>query len=443
MQGALAGISIRSGETGEIIYQHDANTRLRPASNLKLFTAAAALETLGEAYVFETEVYTKGSQAGHALIGNMYVKGKGDPTLLENDFAAFALKMKERGIRTIRGHLIGDDSWYDAKPYSKDLIWEDEQEYYGAPISALTASPDRDFNAGAVIVKISAGKRIGNRAEITIQPKIGFMKVVNRTRTVAKEEKEEIKVKRAHGSDVITVTGKMPIQGKPLKKSISVTSPTDYVLSLFEQVLNREGINVQGETMHGKVPKQAKKIFTHESMPLSGLLVPFMKLSNNVHAEILLKEMGKVEYGQGTWKEGLKAARKHLESMGVEMESVTMRDGSGISQVNMVSANEVTQLLFRASFKDWFPVFKNSLPIAGMEDRMMGGTLRHRMKHTAASGNVAAKTGTLTGVSALSGYVKDRNGETFIFSILLNNFAEKTEVTAIQDEITLLLAEHE
>ena len=443
LDGALMGISIRSAEKGEVIYERGSQTRLRPASNLKLLTAAAALETLGEDHVFQTELYIKGVQVGHVLQGNVYLKGKGDPTLLEKDFDELAASLKQRQVKFVHGDLIGDDSWYDDVRYSQDLVWGDEQEYYGAAVSALTASPNEDYDTGTIIVELAPGEKAGKRATVKLEPETDYVKVINKTKTVSADANNKIEIERSHGTQVITVTGTIPEDAGVTKEWVSVEDPTEYALSLFEKSMKKYGIKVLGKRKKGKTPVGADMIATHQSMPLSQLLIPFMKLSNNSHAEVLVKEMGKEADGEGSWKDGLKVARNQLKSMGLDMQTIMMRDGSGISQVNMIPANEITKLLYAVQEKTWFPAYLNALPIAGNENRMVGGTLRKRMKGTLAAGNVRAKTGTISGTSSLSGYVTTKRGEKIIFSIILNNFVAEKGITAIQDKIAVMLAEQE
>ncbi|MDZ5473877.1 D-alanyl-D-alanine carboxypeptidase/D-alanyl-D-alanine-endopeptidase [Bacillus sp. 31A1R] len=439
LNGALIGISVRNATTGELVYNHFGNVRLRPASNLKLFTAAAALSALGEDYTFKTEILTDGVIKRKKLKGNLYLKGKGDPTLMISDLNRLAKELSELGIKTIRGNLIADDSWYDSVRYSIDLPWSDETTYYGAQISALNVSPDDDYDTGTVQLEIVPGKTVGEKATISLHPKTHYVTLINQTNTVDSSGKKDLSIKREHGSNKVIIQGSIPIESKSTKEWIAVWEPTKYVLTLFEQSLKKYGIKVQGKTIQGVAPEDTKVILRHESMPLSELLIPFMKLSNNSHGEVLVKEMGKVKKGEGSWEKGLEVLDEELKKLGMNPDTMVLRDGSGISHVNLVPANEVSFLLHQVQKKFWFPLYLNSLPVTGSKEKMSGGTLRYRMESASFKGRVHAKTGSLSTVSSLSGYLRTNSGEDLIFSIIINNLATDANGKLIEDQICTII----
>ncbi|MEC1721701.1 D-alanyl-D-alanine carboxypeptidase/D-alanyl-D-alanine endopeptidase [Schinkia azotoformans] len=438
LKGGLVGISIRSANTGEIIFEHNGDTRMRPASNMKNLTAATALSALGEGYRFKTEVRTKGKRDGSTLKGNLYLKGYGDPTLLIEDLTQLAKKVASSGITVIDGDLIADDSWYDDVRLPPDLVWSDEYAYYGSQVSALTISPNKEYDSGTIQVKVTPGKRIGESAQILLSPKTNYVKVINQTMTIAPDGKTELSIDREHGTNMIIVKGFIPIGAKTKKEWIAVWEPTHFVLDLFQQELKKQGIKLMGDYRVGETPHDADVLTSHQSIPLSELLVPFMKLSNNGHAEVLVKEMGKVKKGEGSWEKGVEVLYEELPNLGVNPKNLVIRDGSGISHVNLVPANEISMLLFHTQQQKWFPAFLDSLPVAGISDKMVGGTLRKRMQTL----NVKAKTGTITTVSSLSGYVETKKGETLIFSILINNLLEDDNGKVIEDKIVEIIANY-
>lgn len=440
LKGASIGISVRNASNGKIIYKHNGDTRLRPASSMKLVTGAAALQLLGENYRFKTEIYTDGKQKGSTLKGNIYIRGKGDPTLGEKDLDNIALALKKKGIKKIKGNLVADDTWYDQIRLSLDMPWSDEQEYYGAQISGLTFSPNADYDAGTLILQVKSGNKVGKAASVTMNPKTDYVKISNKTKVGKVNSRNTIKIHRKHGSNGITVTGNVPLNSSATKTWISVWEPTRYTLDLFKRSLEKQGIKITGNYTAGKIPAKPTKLATDYSPKLGTILVPYMKLSNNTVSEVLVKEMGRVKGKVGSWDKGLSIIEGQFANLGIGNDAILMRDGSGLSHVSMISANALTNLLYKAQTKPWYKTYKNALPVAGNSDRSVGGTLRNRMKGTAAQGKVIAKTGTISTVSSLTGYVKGKQGNKYVFSIIINNAKKENQLKKIEDQLAVILA---
>ena len=447
LDGTVTGVSVRKAETGEAVFSQMGDTRLHPASNMKLLTSAAALETLGEDYQFTTEVLTDGKVKGKVLQGDLYLKGKGDPTLMKEDLDQLALGLKDQGISKVKGNLIGDDRWYDDIRLSMDLNWNDEPFYTGAQVSALTLSPDDDYDSGTVIVEVMPNNKQGKKAEkakVKLTPETDYVDIINKTEMVPENEKKDISIEREHGTNNIVIEGKMPHKGASSKSWVAVWEPTEYALDVFKKSLEENGVQLIGDAKvkTGKTAKDATLITAKKSMPLKDLLIPFMKLSNNGHGETLTKEMGKVVNDKGTWDDGLKVINNTLDGLDVNTDTILLRDGSGMSHKTVIPTEELTHMLYAIQEKSWFNTFEKSLPVAGVDDRLIGGTLRDRMKDKETKGNVKAKTGSLTGVSSLSGYVTSKDGEKLIFSIMINNYLGSS-VTSIEDKIAAVLAKHD
>ncbi|TXL63360.1 D-alanyl-D-alanine carboxypeptidase/D-alanyl-D-alanine-endopeptidase [Cerasibacillus terrae] len=444
LEGVSIGVSVQKAQDAEKIYNYHGNHHLHPASNMKLLTGAAALDVLGPDYQFPTELVTDGKLKGSVLQGDLFLISKGNPTLLKKDLDQFAKKLKEKGIQKINGNLIGDDSWYDNIRYSQDLNWSDEYNYTGAPVSALTLSPDEDYDTSSVIVEVFPGEKQDAPPTVKLTPETSIMKITNKAKTVEANTNHSITVERQHGENHLLIEGEIPLQAKQTKVWRSVEDPTIYTLDIFKQSLEEHGIQIIGKSkiQRGKAPKKTTLLTSKQSIPLKEIMIPFMKLSNNGIGEMLVKEMGQVAHGEGSWEKGLEVMEEKAVEFGMDEDHILLRDGSGMSHKNIVTADSLTQLLYEVQDETWFPIFENAQPIAGEPERMVGGSLRFRMTEEPVKGNVKAKTGSLTGVNTLSGYVTSRDGEKMIFSILFNNQIGST-LTDIQDEIVTILAEHE
>lgn len=441
LAGADVGLVVKDAATGATLYDHHGSDLVLPASNLKLFTSAAAMNVLGPGYTFSTTVAADGARTGSTLNGNLYLKGTGDPTMLAADYDALAAKVAAAGITHIGGQLVADDTWFDNQRLATGWEVDDEPYYYDAQVSALTISPDTDYDPGSVNVTVSPGAA-GQPAKISVTPPNHYLSIVNTATTGATGSATTDEVDRDEGDNVIRITGSIAADAAPDVETMSVWDPTAFVASLFRADLAAHGVSVAGPTGYRATPAKASTIASRTSIPLSQLLTPFLKLSNNLHAETLVKAAGRKVSGQGSWPAGLAALEGNFGTFGVNAQQLAMADGSGLSRQDYVSTDQISALLVAAQQQPWFSTWYNALPVAGVSDRMVGGTLRSRMAGTPAANNMHAKTGSMTGVSALSGYVTAANGEKLVFAMVENNFLPDS-VTSIEDAVGVRLAEYD
>lgn len=432
LKGTLVGIRVISGKTGEILIDHMGELRMRPASNMKLFTAAAALSVLGAEYTFTTTILTDGTIENGVLYGNIYIKGKGDPSLLPQDIEKLVKQLTKQKITYIDGDIIADDTWYDDIRLSQDMIWSDEVCYYGSQVSALTTSPNADYDTGTIILSIKPSNRPGEEPIITIYPETDYVKIENKVQTVAHQVDEDaLVIERIREGNTIIIKGEISVQSKIQKEWIAISDPTFYTLTLFEEALEKENINWSGKLRKETTPNNATILYEKKSPKLKKLLIPFMKLSNNGLGELFVKEMGKIIYNEGSWEKGLKVLKTEISKLGVCLDHCVIRDGSGISHVTAIPPREICNLLYHVQKKQWYAIFLQALPIAGEKDRMVGGTMKDRSFHY----SVQAKTGILHTVSTLSGYLNLENKGQVIFSIMLNHLMDEEDGPDLEGEL--------
>jgi len=428
-------VTVRDEVSGETLYGRNAGLRMIPASNNKALTSAAAMDVLGADFRFATNVSADGTQQGNVLRGNLYLKGTGDPTILAKDYDDLAAKVAASGVTKVTGNLVADDTAFDSVRLGTEWGWDDQPYYYMPQISALTVASDTDYNPGTVIVEVRPGAA-GQPAQLKVIPDTRYVKLVNRVTTGTATD---ISVVREHGTNNIVVSGSIAT-GATFQDYSTVWEPTGLAAAVFRDALKRHGVRVEGRTTIRPTPAGTRPIADRQSMPLSQLLIPFLKLSNNGHSEALTKAMGRRVFGQGTWDAGIRATAQSLTRLGLDVGAIYRVDGSGLSRQDLVSPNQITNLFRGAAAQPWFTTWYDALPIAGVPDRLVGGTLRNRMRNTPAANNVRGKTGSLTGVSILSGYVTDADGDRLVFSIMLNN--QLSFVKDIEDAIAITLASY-
>ncbi|MBM2614374.1 D-alanyl-D-alanine carboxypeptidase/D-alanyl-D-alanine-endopeptidase [Actinoplanes sp. LDG1-06] len=438
LAGSQVGITVADARTGATLLDRGGDRRLLPASNTKLFTSAAALAILGPGHRFATEAEASGVRRNSSLTGDLYLRGDGDPALTPPDLDSLACDVAATGLREVTGNLVADDTAFDTQRLGLEWAWDDETSSSAAPISALTLSPDDNYLSGTVNVKVTPAAAEGRPARVSINPPSRQLTVINHT--VTTRDAPGIAVTRGHGTDTLTVTGRVVRATPPVTEPVTVRDPTALVADTFRAALRRHGVRLKGKIVAGQeTPPDAVTLARHQGRPLRELMAPLLKRSNNAMAELLVKAIGRHAAGSGSWPAGTNAVAAYLARLGVDTTTMRQVDGSGLSRRNLVPPAAFARFLVAVRAEPWFPLWHSALPVAGAPDPMIGGTLRNRMRDTPAAGVVHAKTGTLTGASALSGYVTGSDHRTLVFSAIVNNQLSPS-VTPVLDRIAVALA---
>jgi serine-type D-Ala-D-Ala carboxypeptidase/endopeptidase (penicillin-binding protein 4) len=430
LAGARVGMLVKSLDTGEVIFSRSPDDLLNPASNVKLFTAAAALGRLGPEYRFETEFLTAPGANGARTL---YVRGKGDPTFVAERLWAVAGELAGLGLTKV-ADVVVDDSFFDGVREGPGFDQEEGDRAYLAPAGAVSL----DFNT--VAVRISPGAKVGAPALVRTEPPGDFVEVENRAVTADPRAKRRVKVSSRPGSNGhqrVVVTGQVPAGGRSQVLWRRVDDPPLHFGSTLRRLLEQRGVKMAGQVRRGPVPDGAALLLVSESEPLSLVVRRLQKHSNNFVAEQILKTLGAEARGApGSWPKGVAAVEDFLAAAGIPRGSYLMRNGSGLNDANRFSARQTVKLLEEMWRR--FPLaseFVSALPVAGRD-----GTIRWRMEGTAAAGRLRAKTGTLQGVTSLCGYVESAGGERLAFAVLVNDHNGRVQTVRAVDELGALLA---
>jgi serine-type D-Ala-D-Ala carboxypeptidase/endopeptidase (penicillin-binding protein 4) len=440
------GIRVVDLRTGEELYTRNAQQFFLPASNMKLFTSALALTRLGADYRFVTRLIEEPS-------GDVVLVGSGDPSLSGRVYPYrkdarpgpplqaiedLADQAVAHGLHRVNGDVVGDDRLYPWAPYPPNWTQDDIQHDYGAPVSALSV------NDNTIAISIAPGARAGDLARLSLSPPLEYFAIDNRIATVAAGRPAVVHLSRVPGTRQLLLSGKIPVRGAVIGERMPVDDPALYAACALYEALTRRGVTVTGHPVArhraASDPYQAptgETLAVRTSPPLTELLQVTDKVSQNLHAELMLREVGRLTGGDGTRENGLKALDALLAEAGASPADARVDDGSGLSRNAQVTPQVVTRLLaymFRSPLHDvWIPL----LPVGG-ED----GTLAHRLCCSSDAQEIHAKTGTLARAVALSGYGNNPQRGWLAFSILVNDFSARPgEVQAWIDKIALALVE--
>lgn len=445
LYNANVGIYIESLDNNQIIFKQNEHKLFIPASNMKLFTSAAGLIKFSPEFKYRTRIYSVGQVSKGVLTGNLVIRGSGDPSItgrfsrdndVTNIFRDWADSLLSKGISSISGNIIADDSYFQDDPLGYGWNWDDEPYWYSAEISALS------INDNCVDITVTASDTIGQAPRVELFPKSHYFGIDNRAVTTIADSVRTLSVSREHVQNVITIRNKIPVNKPRYTESIAIQQPSLFFVTVLKSILEEKGISVSGEvkTVHSQPDYDSgnyKMVFTHFSPPLKDIVKALLKISHNLYAEQLLRTVG-AEYGaSASGSSGAKIVSGIIQNMGVPEEEFIMYDGSGLARANMVTPYAVSRLLIKMAGTNVFDAFYDALPIAGVD-----GTIKHRMKGSSAEGNLHAKTGYVRHVRSLSGYVDSKDNERFVFSILVNNYTIPTRaVEALQDRIGIILSQ--
>jgi D-alanyl-D-alanine carboxypeptidase/D-alanyl-D-alanine-endopeptidase (penicillin-binding protein 4) len=430
---ALLVVSLDRGDT---LFAREEDRLYTPASNRKLFTAASALHWLGPEHRFVTPLLATAPIIGDTLRGDLVLLGRGDPDLAAADLAALADTLAARGVRVVTGDVRADDSWFDDVEWGAGWMWDDGPYWEWPYVTALTIEDN------VVTVTTRPGPKIGALVGVAVDPPTGYVTLNVAATTGPAGGTSDLVVDRHWDpkENVIDVTGTLALDAAAVVARRTVEDPALYAASLLLELLEARGVEVLGAARHGSIGEMvADTVAAHTSEPLAASIRNFLKISDNLTGELLVKAVGASVAGPpGTYEKGLAAERVFLAGeVGIDTTAQNLADGSGVSRYNLVTARQIIGLLeYMTSRTDLFPAYLQALPVAGVD-----GTLEERMRGTAAEGRARAKTGTLNGVTALSGYVPSAEGERLAFSMMIEFYVGSTAPRrAVQDSIVAALA---
>ncbi len=426
------GVDAYNITKNEIVFRHNEKQLFRPASNMKLITTATALRFLGPDYKFKTEIKYDGELVDGVLNGDLYFVGGFDPDFTSADLDTMVMQLAQEGIVKINGNLFVDVSNMDSLFWGQGWMWDDDPSYN---FPYMTPLPINDVS---LLVAIEPTK-IGKHASVTTIPESNYFKYTNNITTVDNDT-TKLKISRdwINRSDSLILEGGLFVDAEPDTIMVNLKNTNQYFLTLAKETLLNNGIIFGGKCGIQITPQNAKTIVS-KSRLFSEVIINLNKNSDNLSTEMTLRALAFENYGKyASAKKGIKLLDSLIVEVGLNPKDYRLVDGSGVSHYNLVSVELLNEILryINKYHPELFKVLYESFPIAGVD-----GSLKSRMKQGDAHNNVHAKTGTLSGVSSLSGYLHSKSGDLISFSINTQNFVGSTRTArSFQDRICEILS---
>ena len=460
-RSARWGVLIVSLRDGRTVYARDAERLFLPASSMKLYTTAAALDLLGADYRWRTSVYASAPPDDKGTInGDLTLYGRGAPDLAAHvtkhtptdHLRQLADDLYGRGVRRVRGRVVGDESYFRGDLLGDGWLWTDVQWYFGAEPSALS------IDGNEVTVSVAPNAKVGDQSVVHVVPETDYVHVTNDADTVARDVRPSVGITRGLSDNEVRVWGEMPVGYAGYGARLAVHRPALWAAQLFKRELAARGIAVEGEAVARDArvraderfdPAKAVELSETTSATLGEIARATNKESINLNAELILRTLGKErgpsyapdpdkerERERGDDVAGDAVLRRWLgERAGANTEHLALHDGSGLSRLDLITPEASVKLLVRMTASQAAQVFRDSLPVAGRD-----GTLAGRLRGARTVERIDAKTGTLTYVHALAGYASTSDNETFAFAIICNEETDRAPGSEAVDRIATLLA---
>jgi serine-type D-Ala-D-Ala carboxypeptidase/endopeptidase (penicillin-binding protein 4) len=420
------GIEIQT-LTGESLYSLDGDKFFNPASTAKLLISAAGLLELGADYRIKTPIYSEGNPP---VLDSLRIQGRGDPTISTQSLKDLAQQLQARGVRQIT-NLIIDDSYLAPPTINPTWEWDDVHSYFATSVNSTI------LNQNTVTLTLLP-QEIGQPVKFFWNDAIAASqwRVINQATTGKKDLKYAVEIDEDLGQPLLKLRGELAVNEPPDIWDLAVVDPAQYFLESLRLHLSQAGITVTRGTVVEQEVEQGTEFTAIYAPPLQKILGEINQESNNLYAEVL----GKILAQELKVKTSVVAINQSLQQLGIEPEEYVLVDASGLSRQNLVTPQtlvKVLRLMSQHSDSKVAQAYRQSLAIAGTK-----GTLKKRFMNTPIANHLWAKTGTLTGVGALSGYLRTQSNKTLVFSILVNNSElENPEIRQAIDEIVLIIGQ--